>query len=229
MQITKIDVTNIRQYGKYLFNQYRDSCQSFEQAAQVLCRDIYSEFQTEEAEPEFALVRVFRSIKYEDLSADLQQKASTREPQLALMGTMGIEASWQSRHKSQKRQLIPINEKMSPMFQGVFAELGFPIADFHGDSAKGQSVHSMKMLRYYHVPDASQSQAITDQESFVSPYRIKSVIAVGTQFLSHQAFVLIAFSRVPISSQKAEIFSELAPHVSTLLAIFDGRKAYWTS
>lgn len=229
MQLASVDISTIQHYGKYLLNEYRDACHSFEEAAQALCENFYQEFRTDANEPELALVRVFRSMKYDELPPKLKAKATTHHPQLALMGTMGLEENWSSRKYSEKRQLIPINDKMSPMFQGVFNELGFSIADFHAESAAGHSVHSMQMLRYFHVLDASQSAAITDQASFVQPYGIKSVLAIGSQFLSRQSYVLIAFSRSPIAEKQAEILAEIAPHVSTLLAIFDGRKALWSS
>lgn len=229
MRIQTLNKESIQEYGRYLLNEYRDACYTFEAAAQALCENIYDEFCKEQNEPEFALVRIFRTVQYKELNTELKQKSKTFQPQLALMGTMGLEHDWQSRQQSQNRQLIQLGENTSPMFQGVFSELGFQMKDFYSDEApSGQPVHSMVMLRYFHVEDASKTHAITDQEEFVKPYGIKSAFAIGSQFLSHQAYVLIGFSHSPISQEQAEILAELAPHVSTLLAIFDRRKALWS-
>lgn len=229
MQISTVDSTALQQYGKQVLYKYSQECNSMEQAAQNIVRDFYDMFRTEEGDPEFALVRVFRLTKFEELDPELQASCTIKSGQcLALMGTIGIEEAWCDRRQSQSRKAIPINQNMSPMFKGVFRELGFSWEDSTGDElVSGAALGAMGMIRYFHVEDVSSSSYITDQEQFVEPYGIQSVVACGSQFLSDAAFVLIGFSTVPVTEEQAEKLVKLMPHISTLLATFDVREALW--
>lgn len=229
VQISTVDSARLQQYGKQVLHSYSRDCNSMEQAAQNIVRDFYGMFRTEEGEPEFALVRVFRLTKFEELDPELQANCTIKSGQcLALMGTIGIEEAWCDRRQSQSRRAIPINQNMSPMFKGVFRELGFSWSDSTEDElVSGEALGAMGMIRYFHVEDVSSSSYITDQEQFVEPYGIQSVVAVGSQFLSGSAFVLIGFTTVPITQEQTEALVQLMPHISTLLATFDARDALW--
>ncbi|MDQ7024420.1 MAG: hypothetical protein Q9P01_19460 [Anaerolineae bacterium] len=209
--------------------EYRDSCASFEEAAQAIVEDYFNLFRSKNDEPEFALIRIFQTMGFDKLTPELQASAKLSSGHfLTLMGTIGIEEAWCDRRQSQSRKAIPINQSMSPMFKGIFRELGFTWEDVTGDEVVvGQKVKDMSMIRFFHVEDVHSSSYITDQEQFVHPYGIQSAIAIGTQFISNAAYVLIGFSTQTISEEQAGQLTNIAPYISTLLAIFDGNEAFW--
>ncbi|MGJ3239223.1 MAG: hypothetical protein ACFE0Q_11000 [Anaerolineae bacterium] len=228
MQLTKMDNAQVRQLGKDILKQYRDDCTSFADAAQRITEHLYQTFQSPEGEPEFALIRIFRTTSFSQLPPELRASVPSDTGQyLTLMGTYGLEEEWRDRSKSKTRQAIHISNDMSPMFQGVFQELGFDWIGAQEIEFTSDTVASMSMVRSFHVPDVSVSNYITDQEEFVQAYHIKSVMAAGTRFITGEGFVLIGFTLKPINDAQIEQLSEMLPHLSTLLAIFETRAKIW--
>lgn len=227
MQVSNIDMEKLRKIGKNML--YQNTCSSFEEAAQVIVADFYNLFRSRKDEPEFALVRIFQTMSFDELTPELQASAKLSSGHfLTLMGTIGLEDAWDDRRQSQSRKAIPINQNMSPMFKGIFRELGFSWEDVTGDKVVvGKKVKDMSFIHFFHVEDVSSSSYITDQEQFVHPYGIQSAIAIGTQFISQAAYVLIGFSMQPISEDQAVQLVSIAPYISTLLAVFDGKAALW--
>ena len=79
-------------FGKNLFMKYRAGLHSFEEAANVCVNAIYDEFRQSDEQPAFALVRVYRLCRYEELLPDLQKLAIPEITYwIALMATVGIE------------------------------------------------------------------------------------------------------------------------------------------
>jgi len=230
MQLSTLDHNTVQQIGKQILNTYRNHCSSFEDASQRLVKDVFASFQSSQKEPEFALLRVFRTLTFEQLTPELQTIAPSKTEQyLTLMGTVGLEEAWCDRHQSKSRKAIQINQNMSPMFKGIFRELGFSWDDSTGDElVSGESLGAMSMIRYFYVEDVSSSTYITDQKTFVKPYGIQSVIAAGSRFITGGAYVVIGFTTVPVTREQAEILVQLTPHISTLLAIFDAQGALWS-
>lgn len=229
MQISSIDTAALQQFSRNIWVQYQKQCSSFEEVAQRTVEDFFDLFHSQNGEPEFALIRIFRTTRINELPHELQAIVkSPAEHYLALMGTVGVQASWCDRRQSRTRQVIPINQYMSPMFKGIFRELGFRWRDETGeDIVAGETIHEMPLVRYFHVEDVSSSTYIPDQEQFVRPYGIQSALAVGVQFGSKAAYVLIGFSMRHISPIQAEQLAQTAPYISTLLATFDEKNAIW--
>ena len=218
---------DVRQFGRYLLNNLRDSMQTFEQVSRACSRAIYDEFRASDGEPLFALVRVFRSTLYENLPPELQTMAHPDEADrwLTLMGTMGVEPAWRDRRQSQNHQVVPVNETLTPMFTVAFEQLGIPVL---ADASQKPDAHNvMSMVRYFHTLHAPGSPLVPAQDDFVEPYGIESVVGVGGRFLSGATYVALGFSIEPIDEEGAQKFGELAPHLSTLLAIYDGQGAIW--
>lgn len=229
MQISNIDPKLLQEIARDMLKEYRDTCSSSEEAAQVVVEEFFNLFRSQEDEPEFALVRIFQTMSFDELTPELQASAQFSSGHfLTLLGTVGLEEAWCDRKQSRSRKAIPINQDMSPMFKGIFRELGFNWDDATDDEfVVGQSVKNMSLIRYFHVEDVSTSNYITDQEQFVHPYGIQSAIAIGTQFISKRAYVLIGFSTQVITREHVANLVSIAPYVSTLLAIFDGKNALW--
>jgi hypothetical protein len=229
MQLTELDPVAIRALGRDILNRYRGEPSTFEEISQLLVQELYRFFRTAKGEPEFALLRVFRTMDFKALTPELQSMTKEKSGQfLVLTGSVGVEKDWCNRKHSRTRQIIEISDKMSPMFKGVFHELGFRWGSTSASEvAVGGAVETMSMIRYFHIEDVSSSKIITDQQLFVRPYNIKSIVAAGTQFIGGDAYVIIGFTIVPVTPANAEIFSEITPFISTLLAIFDNPDTLW--
>jgi hypothetical protein len=83
------------------------------------------------------------------------------------------------------------------------------------------------MVKYFYVPDAYNNPAIPDKDNFVIPYGIRSVIGIGSPFLSGSFYIGLFFSKVFISEEHVETFAKLATPVSTLLATYDRGDHLW--
>ena len=113
------------------------------------------------------------------------------------------------------------------MFQGIFQSLGLNWEDATEDRPEAINDVNMPIVKYFYVPEAAEKNYITDQSSFVEPYGIRSVIALGSQFGSGAAYTLICFSHEYIDQTNVRIFAQLTAYISTVLAVFDNRGTLW--
>jgi hypothetical protein len=229
IDIKQASAQDISHLGKQLYRELRsDGNMIFEDTAQDICAALYETFQTN-GDSTFALVRIFRLCKYDDLPPDVQPEKDRRSGHhwMTLAGTAGDEDEWWNRHNSQMHRAVSAEKGKAPMFTAAFEQIGLnpgtrPMPD-DLQFEPGQ----MKMTRYFFVQDAKDHHAITDQQRFVDPYDIKSVVALGSPFLSGSSYIAIAFSKVVLSEDDAEKWTELTPYISSLLAIPDGKGAFW--
>lgn len=227
-EINALNPSAIDRLGKQFLYDYGKQFKSFESAAQQCVTDIFQQFVGEDGSPAFALVRIFRAGRCQEVPSDLQALIDRSIPSyLCLMGSYGLESAWCDRYQSKTRRAIPITSGMSPMFKGVFKEMGFQWEDNSGDMVPSGSSIDLAMTRYFYIPQADQSSYITDLANFIEPYGIQSVVAFGSPFLSRAAYTLIAFSHYAITPENAEIFAGLTVYISTLLASYESRNAFW--
>jgi len=62
----------------------------------------------------------------------------------------------------------------------------------------------------FYLPEAAGNKYVPAQEDFVIPFGVSSVLGFGGILPSGNLFVIIMFSRVPISPRTAEMFRTLA-------------------
>jgi hypothetical protein len=55
-------------------------------------------------------------------------------------------------------------------------------------------------------------------QGFIQQYGVKSLLGFGNTFMSEKFYIVLAFTRVPISKESAETFAELAAFIGTLLS-----------
>jgi hypothetical protein len=79
-----------------------------------------------------------------------------------------------------------------------------------------------KTFNVFHVPHAEDSPYVPDQESFVVPFGIRSVVGFGGLLPPADLFAIILFSRVPIERDTANLFAPLALSVKLALLPFAG-------
>lgn len=226
LDISQIPPEQLRLFGHNLLYLNKDAFHSFEDAAQYCTNAAYDTFCKPDGSRAFALVRIFRATRREQLPPELQKSVTTPYA-LALMASSGDEPQWNSRKTSVNRRAIPIDKGMSPMFQGIFYDLGFSWEGYSEDTVPKYAEDSDSVTRLFHVEDVSQSSYITDQAQFVQPYGIKSVIALGSRFLDGSAYVMIGFTRITVNDKTASMVSNFAPYLSALLAIYDARGVLW--
>ncbi len=178
----------------------------------------------------FALVRIFRFAPYDELTTELQSVASSDVQQwLALMSSTGVEWDWCDRHRSQGHRAIPADSPATPMLKAAFEQIGLRFGgENNGNILEMHTHESAGWIKHFHVPVALDSPYVPDQEQFVVPYNIKSVVGIGSPFSDGTAYMLISFSLSPIDTKNAEKFAILNPYIGTLLASFK-RDQIWDS
>jgi hypothetical protein len=216
--------------GREILNKNRDAHTSFEVAAQTLVETLYETFTDEEGQSMFALVRVFRLCKVEELPPEQKQAPSEDSHFLCLMGTKGDEDAWSNRLKSVGHRVIPPKAFDTPMLKAVFEQINLPrISEINSNSEQGFLQQTIMTNRYFHVETALNSPYIVAQEEFVKPYKIASVIGVGSIFPSRAFMFCLAFSKKPIDSANAQKYVNITNFITTLMSIYDGRKKLWNN
>jgi hypothetical protein len=86
---------------------------------------------------------------------------------------------------------------------------------------------SHKTYNVFHVPYTEGSPYVPMQEEFVIPYEVKSVLGFGGVLPSGNVFVLIVFSKSPITEEVAKRFIPMALNVKMALLPFE--EAVFTS
>ena len=78
----------------------------------------------------------------------------------------------------------------------------------------------------FHVADARGSQFVPAQSSFVVPFGVRSVLGFGGVIPGGSFFVVLMFSRAPISAEVAELFRTIALGAKLVLLAHAGRKIF---
>jgi hypothetical protein len=204
---------------------------TFDEAATAIVGYLYSQFADSETKtPQCAMIRLYKTAAYKDLSLDLQSfvrrkmgsivpSAETRV--LALISTVGIEPEWNDRTRSVAHKAIPLPSveivEQAPMIAGLIKALGFKIADIVSPSMEFLKDAHGKTHNVFHVPVALGSPLIPAQEEFVIPYGIKSIIGFGGILPTGELFALVMFSRVPVDADAAGRFKSVALDVKAIL------------
>jgi hypothetical protein len=179
--------------------------------------------------PACALVRFFKTHDHDDLDDDLRACAAQvldgAPPPglkcLVLLATAGDRPEWNSRHTSARHRAIPLAGpdalRRLPMIAQLVAQLGIEAqALLRPDPALLVDLEE-KTYNVFHVPQAGGSAFVPDQDDFVGPYRIQSVLGFGGVLPGGDLFVLVLFSRVAIPRTTADLFRPLA--LTTKLAL----------
>jgi hypothetical protein len=201
---------------------------TMEEAAQRVCRVLHDELVAPEGSKACALVRCYKTHPYGKLEPELQAFARTvlqGSPIgpaircLTLMGTTGDESAWNSRRTSAGHQAIPLPSaeiiEKAPMIAQLIRQFGLDLTDViqpTGDLVRGVTG---KTYGVFHVPDAVGSPYIPAQKDFVLKFGIRSVVGFGGSLPSGDLFAVILFARVPISSETADRFRNLALDVKS--------------
>jgi hypothetical protein len=201
---------------------------TMEEAAQRVCRVLHDELITPEGSKACALVRCYKTHPYAKLDPELQSFAravlqgtsigpTTRC--LTLIGTAGEEEAWNSRRKSAGHQAIPLPSaeiiEKAPMIAQLIRQFGLDLTDVIQPTTDLVRGVTGKTYGVFHVPEAVGSPYIPAQKDFVLKVGIRSVVGFGGSLPSGDLFAVVLFSRVPISSETADRFRNLALDVKS--------------
>lgn len=213
----------------------RQNVKSMEDAANQLVQYLFNHFiDKKTGEKSCALVRFFKTHDIDNLPENLQSFARNCLLEkdvpssfkcLTLLATAGMEDAWQCREKSKRHQAIPLPSKevvyRIPMIRNLIKQMGLDIDSVINPDPELLRDLSQKTFNIFHVPDAENSDYIPAQEDFIKPYGIKSVLGFGGILPSGNVFIVIMFSKVPISREFAGMFNTLALNVKMLILPFE--------
>jgi hypothetical protein len=225
--LTKFGLSEMLRCSTELRRATKDA-PTMEDAAQRVCRALYDELVTTDKARACALVRCYKTHPFGKLEPELQSFAKAvlqghvTVPSmrcLTLLGTVGDEAPWNSRRASAGHQAIPLASaemiEKAPMIAQLIRQFGLDLTDVVKPTTDLVRGLVGKTYGVFHVPEAKGSPYIPAQKDFVLKFGIRSVVGFGGSLPSGDLFAVILFARVPISSETADRFRNLALDVKS--------------
>jgi hypothetical protein len=170
-----------------------------------------------------ALVRLYKTHAYSELTPDLQQFAErmlghkTQSPEmkcLTLLATAGEKAEWNSRERSLAHQAIPLPTadfvSKIPMIARLISQFGLEIDAVIRPDPNLLADLERRTYNAFYVPEAVGSPYIPAQKEFVLAYRVQSVLGFGGILGPGDLYAVIMFSKVAIDRKTCELFSTIA-------------------
>ena len=208
------------------------SLSSKPQFTNALVRYLFEHLVDRNGRRAFALVRLFETRPYRQLRSDVRTLARELDPEiesntpcLQLLATAGDSPEWNDARKSAEHRVIPLSkaviQKKPLLILHILHQLGFD--EVSGDNTPVVSANSTATetentdTRYFHVVEAMGHPAIPDQEQFIIPHDIHSIIGFGERMPDGRMFVVSMFSHVPIEASTAALIGHLS--LSTHLAL----------
>jgi len=212
---------------------------SLEEVSGRIVRYLHDHLRDEHGERSCVLVRFFKTHAFSELEPDLQQWAEgvlgrpAESPEMkcmTLLATAGEEEPWNSRHASRRHRAIPLPSEKAvsqiPMMAQLIHQFGLPLSTVIEPQPEMLADLGQRSYNVFHVSEASGSPHIPDQESFVAPYGIRSVLAFGGMLPLGDLFAVVLFSRAHISRQTADFFQTIALNVKLPLLDFSGDRTF---
>lgn len=230
--ITNFSLKDMTQCGAALRELGVDT-NSMEETANRIVRYLHDHLTDASGAKVCVLTRFFITIPYGDLDKDNQrhaQKLLGRVPEdtglrcQTLLTTVGIEADWNDRHKSNYYKNLPLTPEIldaNPMYMQFAKTFGVVLDRSVTPDAALIAELEQHSYNIFHVPDARDSQYIPDQEGFVVPYGIRSIIGFFGMLPSSQIFSVVIFTRAIIPRDIVDYFKTLAFNVKLAILPFD--------
>jgi PAS domain S-box-containing protein len=186
--------------------------------AEGVVRFLYTRFVDDAGARAFALVRLFETRFVHQLDAGLRAVVGDfpgvrpRTVCLTLLATAGDEPAWNDPERSDGHRAIPLVSAVAverlPMIAQLLRQLGLDVGGVVAPS--DDVVLSGSLTGVFHVEDARGSPWIPAQETFVVPYGLRSVVGFGDLLPDGRLFVVIGFSKAPVSREAARLLSHLS-------------------
>lgn len=233
-KVQKITLRDISECGFALRHLGRNAS-SMEDVCNNIIEYLYQHIiDKESGEKACALIRIFKTHSYGQLTSELQESARKMLDNhevdsslkcLILMATAGELPEWNSRHKSVGHKAIPIANKEAisriPMLSQLFQQLDLnPDALVQPDPNLFTDLEQ-RMYNVFYIPDALESPYIPAKTSFVIPFNVKSVVGFGGLLPSGNMFAIIMFLKVLVPPITVDLFRPLALNVKMAILPFD--------
>lgn len=214
---------------------------SMEEVANRIVQYLYNNFISKTTNQKACvLVRLFKTHLFGELEEPLlgfakdMLRGMTASPEtrcLTLLATAGERPEWNSRLASEGHKAIPLPSERAvenaPMISQLLSQLGLSFSALQKpDPTLMLEKEQPAAFNVFHVPEAQGSAYVPAQKEFVIPYGIKSVVGFGGLLPTGDLFVVIAFSRVHVSRESAELFKTLALSVKLALVPLVGRRVF---
>ena len=216
-----------------MLRQIGDGAGSMEEVADKVVRYLYEQLGDEAGKPASSLVRFFITHPYKDLDANLQEHVQKvlggipNDPEVScqtLLATVGEEADWNDRRRSRFYKSLPLTEetaKRIPMYAQVSDVFGIVMNKLPNPDAEFLLELEQKTYNVFFIPDSVGSAYVPDQEKFVIPYGIRSILGFYGLLPSRNLFTVIVFSKMLIPRETTEYFKTLALNVKMAILPFD--------
>ena len=212
-----------------------EGARSMEEVANRVVRTLYDRLvDPDTGDRSCALVRFFKTHAYAELDGPLrdfargmlhQQTAAPGMKCLSLLATAGDRFEWNSRRASVAHRAIPlVSEEIvskAPMISSLLRQLGVELGVLLHPTPNLLVESGPASFNVFYVPNARGSPYIPDQDDFVKPNGIESVLGFGGMLPMGDIFVVIVFSKVRIPRETAELFRTLALNVKMATLPFD--------
>lgn len=230
--ITNFSLKDMTQCGADL-RQLGDGAQSMETVANRIVDYLNLHLVDSMGYQACAMIRFFITVPYGKLDEELKNHAHMilgYEPDddglkcQTILATAGIEPAWNDRHQSRYYKTLPMIPKVladNPMYV-QFAEIFSVVLD-RTIVPDPELVTELEQTTYnvFHVPDTVGSEYVPDQEHFVIPYNIRSVIGFVGMLPSSQIFSVVLFTRVHMPRDVVSYFKTFAFNVKMAILPFD--------
>ena len=230
--ITQFSLKDMTQCGAAL----RDlgvEANSMEETANRIVRYLHTYLTEASGGRVCALTRFFITMPYSELDEDNQRHArkllggvpdDTQLRCQTLLATVGVEPAWNDRRKSNYYKNLPLTSEIldaNPMYV-QFAQTFGVVLD-RSVTPDPALIAELEQHSYnvFHVPDARDSEYVPDQEHFVIPYGIRSVLGFFGMLPSSQVFSVVIFTRTIVPRDIVMPFKTLAFNVKLAILPFD--------
>lgn len=230
--ITNFSLKDMTRCGMAL-RRMGDDAASMEETANRIVRYLNRNLTDASGEPVCVMVRFFITMPYHDLDDENQrhaQKLLGDVPQdtglrcQTLLATAGVQPEWNDRHRSAYYKNLPLTPEIldaNPMYV-QFAKTFGVVLD-RSVTPDPLLIAELEQHSYnvFHVPDALDSAYVPDQDQFVVPHGIRSVIGFFAMLPSSQIFSVVIFTNADIPRDIVNYFKTLAFHVKLAILPFD--------
>jgi two-component system NtrC family sensor kinase len=192
------------------------------EAGERVVRLLYDQLGDAEGNRACALVRLFKTHRYDALPEELRRYVAGKAPEvergedvrcLVLLATAGDEPAWNDTRQSRGHRVIPLmSEAMvaqAPMIAQLITQFGISITNVLRPSRTLLLDLAERSFNVFYVPRALGSPYIVAQQEFVVRYGIQSVLGFGGMLATGDLFATILFSRVVIPPETADAFKVL--------------------
>lgn len=212
-----------------------------EEAARAIVTHLYELLGDANGDKACALVRLYKTVRYADLTSDLRefsdQLMGTQllRPEtkcLSLLATAGSRPEWNARGASVGHKAIPLPTEevleRLPMVARLIRQLGIDVRRLLEVEAGFIVDCDETTYNVFYVSDALGSPYVPAQEAFVIPHGIQSVLGFGGLLPPGQLFAIIMFTTVRISAETAQMFRTVALSAKAALLPFSSRGIFAT-